>query len=1143
MKTKTKTRNALCGLRATTPSPLLTRSGVAGFKSARAVALALSGALLFGAASADAAPVILPTAQPTVNLPRTGGTNVPMNVTYHPGLNRYFASAGGFPGVNAYVWNAAGALLQRKIPINVDVRSFNYNANTGNIEAISFNAKNGSTIQYGLLQMGIDGSGLLTGTNTQLVASLPGLIGSQTMPAYDAGRNRLYSRETGSLINVVNRATGALISTITLNVAAAGSPALQNYTIGYDSASDVLIVVGYATKRAYVFNLNGSYVGSSLLPGNPTIVSGFGTGYTNGMLFVTDGSAAGTYLGFKILESTNTAPIANAGSDRAVFDHNLANVPTVVTLDGSGSSDPELQTLTYSWQQIAGLPVVALTGASTATPSFTAPSLADHPNGTPPNILLTFRLTVGDGTFTHQDDVVITVKHENLAPAALASAPASAPEGTSVALNGSASTDGDGDPLAYVWTQTGGTAVTILPNNGNTPTASFSAPVNPAPHSIAGEALTFTLTVKDGIAENTSAPFEVFIQNVNRAPGAEAGNQQTVCDDLASVMLSGAGSDPDGDPITSITWTQIGGPSVTLQDANTETPSFVPPAVAPQDGSVTLTFRVTVSDAIDGSDVQALTASDTVDVVVKHANRAPIADAGQPQTAPEQTTVTLDGTGSFDPDSDPIASYLWTQTGGTTVTLSDAQAAQPTFTTPDVGVAGETLTFELVVRDAPDDAFCGASLTSAPRAVTVKVQYVNRPPVLQPIAAQTRNEGTVVTLHAVASDLDGNPLTYAWSQTGGTAVVLDLTDPANPTFTAPQVACDGDMLTFHVVVSDSYPGGTASGNAIVNVANVNNPPVADAGPSQSVPEASGVALNATFSTDPDLETLTYSWVQTGGPAVTLSDALAAQPTFTAPLVTAGGDPNAAVTLTFAMTVFDGCDGYDTDVVEVKVTNVDHAPLADAGGSQSKNEATLVTLDASASSDPDGDALTYAWTKLSGPAVTLSDASSAQPTFTAPFVGIGGDTLVFQVVVGDGFGGQASDTVTIAVLNANTPPTVAVARASTASLWPPNHAMVPISIVGVQDPDNNATITITGVTQDEPTNGLGDGDTAIDAIIQGSTVLIRSERSGKGNGRVYHIHFTASDLEGSASGVVKVSVPHSKKGDVAIDGGALFNSTN
>jgi hypothetical protein len=96
-----------------------------------------------------------------------------------------------------------------------------------------------------------------------------------------------------------------------------------------------------------------------------------------------------------------------------------------------------------------------------------------------------------------------------------------------------------------------------------------------------------------------------------------------------------------------------------------------------------------------------------------------------------------------------------------------------------------------------------------------------------------------------------------------------------------------------------------------------------------------------------------------------------------------------------------------------------------------------------------------------------------------------------------------------------------------------------------DVNNNAVIQITSVTQDEATCGLGDGDTPIDAIIKpDGTVLLRAERSGKGNGRVYHIHFTAYDIEGSCSHVVTVGVPREKSGkkSIIIDGGELVDST-
>ena len=97
------------------------------------------------------------------------------------------------------------------------------------------------------------------------------------------------------------------------------------------------------------------------------------------------------------------------------------------------------------------------------------------------------------------------------------------------------------------------------------------------------------------------------------------------------------------------------------------------------------------------------------------------------------------------------------------------------------------------------------------------------------------------------------------------------------------------------------------------------------------------------------------------------------------------------------------------------------------------------------------------------------------SFTAPFVSPGGEALTFALTVDDGYGGSATDWVVVHVQNANDPPLVTAAVPSVGSLWPPNHGLVSVSILGVSDQDNNATITIDAVYQDEPTNGTGDGE--------------------------------------------------------------------
>lgn len=129
---------------------------------------------------------------------------------------------------------------------------------------------------------------------------------------------------------------------------------------------------------------------------------------------------------------------------------------------------------------------------------------------------------------------------------------------------------------------------------------------------------------------------------------------------------------------------------------------------------------------------------------------------------------------------------------------------------------------------------------------------------------------------------------------------------------------------------------------------------------------------------------------------------------------------------------------------------------------------------------------------------------------------------------------------------NAQPDCSQAAPSSGTLWPPNHQFVAIDVFGVTDPDGDAvTITIDTIYQDEPVNAPGSGNTSPDGQgIGSSTAEVRAERVGSGNGRVYHITFTAYDGNGGAcSGTVLVGVPKSqgKKGG-PIDEGPLFDST-
>ncbi len=133
---------------------------------------------------------------------------------------------------------------------------------------------------------------------------------------------------------------------------------------------------------------------------------------------------------------------------------------------------------------------------------------------------------------------------------------------------------------------------------------------------------------------------------------------------------------------------------------------------------------------------------------------------------------------------------------------------------------------------------------------------------------------------------------------------------------------------------------------------------------------------------------------------------------------------------------------------------------------------------------------------------------------------------------------------------NQPPDCSGTMAAPGLLWPPNHKFVDVSVVGATDPDGDpVTITIDSIFQDEPLDTVGDGNTCADGTgVGSSTASLRSERSGSrrvpGDGRVYHVSFTADDGQGGAcAGTVTVCVPHDQSEPVeCVDQGPLFDST-
>ena len=184
----------------------------------------------------------------------------------------------------------------------------------------------------------------------------------------------------------------------------------------------------------------------------------------------------------------------------------------------------------------------------------------------------------------------------------------------------------------------------------------------------------------------------------------------------------------------------------------------------------------------------------------------------------------------------------------------------------------------------------------------------------------------------------------------------------------------------------------------------NQIPIANAGADQSVFKGTTVTLDASASTDADGNALSYRWTQTSGAAVSLSSGTAARPTFTA--------PRASGAFAFSLIVNDGRADSLADTVQITIAN--RAPTANAGADATAEAATLFTLDGVGSTDADQDGLTYTWTQLLGPPVTLTAVAPGRARFTTPALAA---RLEFGLIANDGEVNSTQDVVVVQVRSA------------------------------------------------------------------------------------------------------------------------------
>jgi len=431
-------------------------------------------------------------------------------------------------------------------------------------------------------------------------------------------------------------------------------------------------------------------------------------------LTVSDGTLSDTDTVIITAGTPNAAPTANAGPDQNA----VTSQP--VTLDGSGSSDPNGDTITFSWRFLSVPPTSALTDADIDNPTTPAPSFTPDVDGA-----YELELLVSDGTLSDTDEVIITATSANAAPNADAGLDQNADlNGQPVNLDGSASDDPDDKPnptLSYAWTFTLVPTGSGLDNNdsddvdltgANTATPSFTPDVTGL--------YRLTLTVSDGEFSD-SDDVDINVTTPNVPPNANAGGDFTV--QLGNVAtLDGTGSnDPDNGPVTPLTFTwtfmpvapgsALGNGNIT--DANTATPSFTPDVP----GDYVLQLEVS-----DGADTD-------VDNVMVKANAAPVA-VDDAFDVDEDTPLTVAAPGVLSNDTDANNDALTAVLepgGGPTHAASFTLNPDGSFDyTPEENFFGDD-SFTYHAND--DGANGGNGADSNVATVTITVNEVNDAPV------------------------------------------------------------------------------------------------------------------------------------------------------------------------------------------------------------------------------------------------------------------------------------------------------------------------------------------------------------------------------------------------------------------------------
>ena len=356
----------------------------------------------------------------------------------------------------------------------------------------------------------------------------------------------------------------------------------------------------------------------------------------------------------------------------------MVNEQTVITLSGEKSFDPNMEVISYYWQQLSG-ETVQISSTSSPEITFTTPAVAAGDVK-----VLKFALTVTDPHgATGITSFTLDVTHVNHPPVVITDHELTVMEGSPVTLMATA-TDPDGDSMTYQWTQNSGNAVTL--SNPTSLTTMFTAPKVGSDNNAT---LNLTITADDGHSGtgSDSVIVHVFPSSLYKIASLECGPIIRSHEGASAKLVEYL--DTQSNDTFTYKWEQKSGVPLSISS----TSEFAPTVNLPLgSGGSVFAFELTVSQngVIIGNCEQYVYAA------YPEPGAPPHADAGPDTVVNGGDQITLDGTKS----TGAYLKFSWMQVAGEPVTLQYSNTAKPVFIAPDVAI-GETkeLTFSNTVTN------------------------------------------------------------------------------------------------------------------------------------------------------------------------------------------------------------------------------------------------------------------------------------------------------------------------------------------------------------------------------------------------------------------------------------------------------------